>query len=328
MRRREFIAGTAAISVLEPLRLRAQSTKLPVVGVLWHAGNAQEEAPFLEPFREALRELGYIEGKNIALELRFPAERPELFASMARDLAERRVDVLVAVTPVATAAAKAATSTIPIVFVIHPNPVEAGIIASLAHPGGNITGLSNLIVELSAKQIELLREIVPNLKRIAVLVMPSFGPAGPRFFDEAAAAAKKVAIEAIRQDVVTPNDLEPGFAELRRRGVDALLLAPTSIFFPERERIAQLALANRLPTVGMNEIMVRSGLFLWYGPNFQNLFRQAAHYVDSILKGANPADLPVQQPTRLELVINLTTAKALGLAVPPAILARADEVIE
>jgi putative ABC transport system substrate-binding protein len=328
MRRRDFIAGAAASVVPEPRRARAQATKLPVVGVLWHAANAQEEAPFLEPFRDALRGLGYIEGKNIALELRFPAERPELFASMAHDLVERRVDVLVAVTPVAAAAAKHATSTIPTVFVIHPNPVEAGIVASLAHPGGNITGLSNLIVELSAKQIELLREIVPGLKRIGVLVVPSFGPAGPRFFDEAAAAANRFGIEAIRHDVATPNEFEPAFVELRRRGVDALLLAPTSIFFPERERIAQLALANRLPTVAINEIMVRSGLFLWYGPNFQNLFRQAAQYVDRILKGARPADLPVQQPTKLELVINLTSAKALGLALPPAILARADEVID
>lgn len=328
MRRRDFIAGAAASVVPEPRRARAQATKLPVVGVLWHAANAQEEAPFLEPFRDALRGLGYIEGKNIALELRFPAERPELFASMAHDLVERRVDVLVAVTPVAAAAAKHATSTIPTVFVIHPNPVEAGIVASLAHPGGNITGLSNLIVELSAKQIELLREIVPGLKRIGVLVVPSFGPAGPRFFDEAAAAANRFGIEAIRHDVATPNEFDPAFVELRRRGVDALLLAPTSIFFPERERIAQLALANRLPTVAINEIMVRSGLFLWYGPNFQSLFRQAAQYVDRILKGARPADLPVQQPTKLELVINLTSAKALGLALPPAILARADEVID
>lgn len=328
MRRRDFIAGAAASVVPEPRRARAQATKLPVVGVLWHAANAQEEAPFLEPFRDALRGLGYIEGKNIALELRFPAERPELFASMAHDLVERRVDVLVAVTPVAAAAAKHATSTIPTVFVIHPNPVEAGIVASLAHPGGNITGLSNLIVELSAKQIELLREIVPGLKRIGVLVVPSFGPAGPRFFDEAAAAANRFGIEAIRHDVATPNEFDPAFVELRRRGVDALLLAPTSIFFPERERIAQLALANRLPTVAINEVMVRSGLFLWYGPNFQSLFRQAAQYVDRILKGARPADLPVQQPTKLELVINLTSAKALGLALPPAILARADEVID
>jgi len=328
MRRRDFIAGAAASVVPAPRRARAQATKLPVVGVLWHAANAQEEAPFLEPFRDALRGLGYIEGENIALEQRFPAERPELFASMARDLVERRVDVLVAVTPVAAAAAKNATSTIPTVFVIHPNPVEAGIVASLAHPGGNITGLSNLIVELSAKQIELLREIVPGLKRIGVLVVPSFGPSGPRFFDEAAAAAKRFGIEAVRQDVAAPNEFDPAFVELRGRGVDALLLAPTSIFFPERERIAQLALANRLPTVAINEIMVRSGLFLWYGPNFQSLFRQAAQYVDRILKGARPADLPVQQPTRLELVINLASAKALGLALPPAILARADEVIE
>jgi len=328
MRRRDFIAGAAASAGLAPLRARAQSKKVPVVGVVWHAANEQEEAPFLEPFRASLHQLRYVEGRNIALELRFPAERPELFESMARELVERRVDVLVAVTPLAAAAAHRATSTIPIVFVIHPNPVEAGIVASLAHPGGNVTGFSNLIGGLSGKQIELLREIIPGLKRVAVLVMPAFGPNGPRFADEAAAAAVRLGVEAIRHDVATPDDFEQAFAELRRRGVDAVILAPTSIFFPERERIAKIAIAHRLPTIGVNEVMVRSGLFLWYGPNFQNLFRQAALYVDHILKGARPDELPVQQPTKLELVINLASAKALGLELSPAILARADEVVE
>ena len=245
---------------------------------------------------------------------------------MARELVERRVDVLVAVSPLAAAAAKLATSTIPIVFVIHPNPVEAGIVTSLAHPGGSITGLSNLIVEPSAKQIELLREMIPGLKRIAVLVMPTFGPAGPRFSDEAVAAAAKLGVEAIRHDVATVDDFEPAFADLRRLRRCRLARA-TSITF-RRERMARLAIANRLPTVGINEVMVRSGLFLWYGPNFQSLFRQAAHYVDRILKGAKPAELPVQQPTKIELVINLASAKAMGLEVPPTLLARADEVIE
>ena len=327
MRRRDFVTVLGSAAAL-PIAGHAQPARVPVVGVVWHAANEQEEAPFLEPFRATLRELGYVEGKNIALELRYPAERPELFASMARELVERRVDVLVAVSPLAAAAAKRATSTIPIVFVVHPNPVEAGIVASLAHPGGNITGFSNLIVELSAKQIELLREMIPGLKRIAVLVMPTFGPAGPRFSDEAMMAATRLGVEAIRHDVATVDDFEQAFAELHRLGVDAVLLAPTSVYVTERERIARLAIANRLPTVGVNEVMVRSGLFLWYGPNFQNLFRQAAHYVDRILKGAKPAELPVQQPTKLELMINLASAKAMDLRVPPALIARADEVIE
>jgi putative tryptophan/tyrosine transport system substrate-binding protein len=327
MRRRDFFTLLGAAAAW-PLAAHSQSAKVPVVGVLWHAANEQEEAPFLEPFRTTLRQLGYIEGKNIALELRFPSERPELFASMARELVERRIDVLVAVSPLAVAEAKRATSRIPIVFVVHPNPVEAGIVASLAHPGGNVTGMSNLIVELSAKQIELLREMVPGLKRIAVLVVPAFGPAGPRFFAEAAAAAAKYGIEAVRHDLSTSGDFELAFTELARAGVGAVMLAPTPVFFPERERIAKLALTHQLPTVGINEVMVRSGILLWYGPNFQGLFRQTARYVDRILKGANPADLPVQQPTRLELVINLATAKALGLELPPTLLARADEVIE
>jgi putative ABC transport system substrate-binding protein len=328
MRRRDFVTllGTAAVL---PVAGHAQSTKkVPVVGVLWHAANEQEEAPFLEPFRTTLQELGYTEGKNIALEQRFPAERPEVFVSMARDLVERRVDVFVAVSPLAAAVAKRATSTIPIVFVVHPNPVEAGIVPSLSHPGGNITGLSSLMVELSAKQIELLREIIPGLKRIAVLVMPTFGPAGPNYFDEAAAAAVKLDVEAIRCDVATVDDFERAFAELRQRGVDAVMFAPAPIYVPSRERIAKLAIAHRLPTVGVSEVTVRSGILLWYGPNFQNMFREAAHYVDRILKGANPAELPVQQPTKLELVINLASAKTLGLEVPPTLLARADEVIE
>lgn len=327
MRRRQFI-GLISGAAAWPLTARAQPVKVPVVGVVWHAANDQEEAPFLEPFRTTLRELGYIEGKNVALEMRFPAERPELFASMARELVEKRVDVLVTVSPLAVAAAKRATSTIPIVFIIHPNPLEAGIVPSLAHPGGNITGLSNLVVELSAKQIELLRDIMPGLKRIAVLVMPAFGPAGPRFFEEAAAAAAKLGVEAVRHDVATADDFEQAFAELRRLGADAVMLSPAPIYSTERERIARIAIANRLPTVGVNEVMVRSGLFLWYGPNFQNLFREAARYVDRILKGAKPAELPVQQPTKLELVINVASAKAVGLELSPALLARADELIE
>jgi putative ABC transport system substrate-binding protein len=301
---------------------------MPVVGVLWHAASEQEEAPFLEPFRVTLQELGYVEGKNIALEQRFPSERPELFVSMARDLVERKVDVLVAVSPLAAAIAKRATSTIPIVFVVHPNPVEGGIVPSLAHPGGNITGLSSLIVELSAKQIELLREMMPGMKLIAVLVMPMFGPAGPRYFEEAAAAAAKLGVETIRHDVATVDDFERAFAELHHRSVDAVMFAPAPVYVPARERIAKLAIAHRLPTVGVSEITVRSGILLWYGPNFQNMFRQAAHYVDRILKGVKPSDLPVQQPTKLELVINLASAKAIGLAVPPTLIARADEVIE
>jgi putative ABC transport system substrate-binding protein len=328
MRRREFVTllGTAAVW---PVTGRAQSTKkVPVVGVLWHAANEQEEAPFVEPFRTTLQELGYVEGKNIALEQRFPAERPELFVSMAQDLVERRVNVLVAVSPLAAAVTKRATSTIPIVFVIHPNPVEAGIVPSLANPGGNITGLSSLIVELSAKQIELLREMMPGLKRIVVLVMPTFGPAGPRFFDEAAAAAARLGIEAVRYDVATVDNFEQAFSEVRQRGADAVMLAPASVYVPQRERIAKLAMAHRLPTVGVNEVTVRSGVLLWYGPNFQKMFRQAAHYVDRILKGAKPAELPVQQPTKLELVINLASAKAMGLELPPTLIARADEVIE
>jgi putative ABC transport system substrate-binding protein len=328
MRRRDFVTllGTAAVL---PVAGHAQSTKkIPVVGVLWHAANEQEEAPFLEPFRTTLRELGYVEGKNIALEQRFPSERPEMFASMARDLVERRVDVLVAVSPLAAAVAKRATSTIPIVFVVHPNPVEAGIVSSLARPGGNITGQSSLMVELSAKQIELLSEVLPGLKRIAVLVMPTFGPAGPQYFDEAAAAAAKLGVEALRYDAATVDDFERAFAEMRQHDIDAVMFAPAPVYVPARERIAKLAITHRLPTVGVSEVTVRSGILLWYGPNFQNMFRQAAHYVDRILKGANPAELPVQQPTKVELVINLASARTLGLEVPPALIARADEVIE
>ena len=308
--------------------LAQRAVKFPRIGMLWHAASEEDEAPFLTPFRETLAKLGYIEGQTITLEQRFPAEQYQLFESMAADLVGRKVDVLVAVTPVAAAAAKRATTTIPIVFIIHPSPVESGLVTSLARPGGNITGMSNLQTDLSSKQLELLKEAAPGLFRVAVLMNPGSGPVAQRYFAQAAEAARRLNLELLPMNVKTPSEFEPAFAALSREGAKAVVLAPDAMFFNERARINGLAVAHRQPVIALNEVMVRTGTFLYYGPNFQNLFRGAATYVDRILKGAKPADLPVQQPTRYELVINLKTAAAIGLVVPPTLVARADEVIE
>jgi len=326
MRRRDFTAGLVA-AALAPHLARAQR-KVPVVGVLWHAANEEEEQVFLTPLREGLRALGYIEGQTVTLEQRFPNEQYELYERMAADLVARKVDVLIAVSPPAANAAKRATSTIPIVFIIHPAPVDSGLVASLSHPGGNITGFSNLHKELSGKQIEILKEVVPTLSRIGIVIDEGFGSISRQFVDQQSEVARRLGLDFETVSFKTADELPQVFATLAQHGVNGVTLAPSSILFRDRAAVAQLGLKHRLPIMGTSEVMARDGMLLWYGPNFQNLFRGAAIYVDRILKGAKPADLPVQQPTKLDLVINLRTAKQFGLAVPPTMLARADEVVE
>jgi putative ABC transport system substrate-binding protein len=329
MNRREVITllGGAPIAWL-PATAHGQPRRPPTVGILWHAASEAEEAPFLTPFRETLQKLGYVEGRTILLEQRFPAEQYQLFDSMAADLVARKVDVLVAVSPLAAAAAKRATTSIPIVFVIHPNPVEAGLVASLARPGGNMTGLSNIANDLSAKQLELLKEALPGMSRVGVLTNPAFGVVARRFLEEFGTAAARLRLDVRSKHVQSPDEFAPVFAELASEGADAIALGPDSMYMKERARIAELALAHRLPVMAINEVMVRDGGFLYYGPHFQSLFENAASYVDRILKGAKPADLPVQQPTKIYLIVNQKTASAINLSLAPSFLARADEVIE
>jgi len=329
MERRDFITLLGGAAVSYPLAIRAQQPKQPQqprkvrrIGVLWHAGSPQEEDVYLRVLTKAFNDLGYVEGKNIELEQRFPAEQPERFRTLARELVESKVDVIVAVTGLGAAMAKQATSTIPVVFVIAPDPVGTQLVESLAHPGGNATGLSLMAPDLSGKQLELLKEAVPNLARVALLFDPR-----EQIGSRARAAAKALDLSFRPVEVTSPEAIEQAFSEIARDGFDGAIVAG-ALMFNERVRVGSSALAHRMPTVSLVGEMVPHGLLMSYGQDFPDYFRKAVGYVDKILKGANPADLPIEQPTRFKLVINLKTAKALGLTIPPSLLVTADEVID
>jgi len=326
MRRREFITllGTAAAW---PLPSRAQQRKaIPRVGVLWHAANAKQEEEYLGALTKAFHELGYFEGKNIELDHRFPAERPERFRTLAQELAESKVDVIVAVTGLGAKEAKRATGTIPIVIVADPDPVGNGLVESLARPGGNVTGLSLMTIDLSGKRFALFKEIVPKLARVAVVLDPrdpTSKPAGAA--NERTAKAAGILIQTF--DVTTSDEIEQAFSAIARDGFDgAYVVGPA--MYNERAQVGASAVTHKVPTIAGNAEQVPYGLLLSYGPDFLDYFRRAVGYVDKILRGAKPGDLPIQQPTRFKLVINLKTAKTLGLSVPPSLLATAEEVIE
>jgi putative tryptophan/tyrosine transport system substrate-binding protein len=331
MRRREFITLLGGAAVVWPRSVRAQQSikaaKIPRIGVLWHAGSAEEEEVYLSVVRKAFDSLGYIEGKNIELVHRFPAEKPERFRALAQELVESKVDAIIAVTALGALEAKRATTTIPVVFVVVPDPVAIGLVESLARPGGNLTGLSLMAVDLSGKRLALLKEVVPKLSRVALLV-DSSEPTAQRFTGAYRAAAATLELSLRPVDVPTPDAIEQAFSALAQEGTDGVVMAGSAMQFNERARIGSLALAQKLPTiVGIAE-MVPHGPLLSYGQDFPDFFRRAVHYVDRILKGAKPADLPVEQPTKFKLVINLKAGKTLGLSVPPTLLAQADEVIE
>jgi putative ABC transport system substrate-binding protein len=327
MRRREFITLLGGTVAAWPLASRAQQRKaLPRVGVLWHAGNAREEAEYLGALTKAFHDLGYVEGKNIELDHRFPAEQPERFRNLAQELADSKVDVIVAVTGLGAREAKRATGTIPIVLVADPDPVGNGLVESLARPGGNVTGLSLMTIDLSGKRLALFKEIVPKLARVALVLDPRDPASKPASVANERAA--KAAGSSIRIfDVTTSDEIEQAFLAIARDGFDGayVLGAP---MYNERAQVGASAMAHKVPTIAANAEQVPYGLLLSYGPDFLDYFRRAAGYVDKILKGAKPGDLPIEQPTRFKLVINLKAAKALGLTVPPALLATADEVIE
>lgn len=326
VRRRDLIKVIAGSAVAWPLCVRAQqSPKIPRIGVLWHAGNEEEEALYLGALRQGFTVIGYVEGKNFVLENRFAAEQYERFNSLAAELVAAKVDVLVAVTVPAARAAQQATTTIPVVFVVVSNPVGFKLVDSLARPGRNMTGLSNVSVDLSGKRLELFKEVVPGLSQVALLSNPSF-PLTPRLLNDHRAAARSLGLLVQEVQASTPDAIEPAFASVTKRS--GLVLLPDTMFFNERKRIAELALAHRVPSLCWLADITDAGLLMSYGPNLSVQFRRAAAYVDKILKGAKPADLPVEQPAQFELVINSKTAKALGLNVPPSLLERADRVIE
>jgi putative tryptophan/tyrosine transport system substrate-binding protein len=325
IRRRKFLA-TLGGAAAWPFAARAQqSTKLPTIGFLV-SGTPSSHGQWVAAFVRRLHELGWIEGRTVAIEYRWAEGRNERFAEIATKFVERKVDVIVTSATAPVMAAKQATSVIPIVFAAAGDPVGTGLVASLARPGGNITGLSIQQTDVAAKRLELLREVVPGLSRLAILANLG-GPLAVLDMREVQATARTLGLEAITLGIQRGEDIVPAFGELKGRA-DALYVALDPLVGTHRIRINTLALAARLPTMhGSREGVEAAGL-MSYGANLPDLFRRAAEYVDKVLRGAKPSELPVEQPTKFDLIINLTTAKILGLEISPTLLARADEVIE
>jgi putative ABC transport system substrate-binding protein len=304
-----------------------QSGKIPRVGVLWHAGNEEEEAIYLGALRQGLNDLGYIEGKNIELLNRFADEHYERFDALARELVEAKVDVIIASVSLAALSAKRASSVMPVVFANSPDPIGQRLVDSLAHPGGNVTGFSNMATDLTAKQLELLRDCLPNLSRVMLLNNPG-SPTARRVVEDSQAAARSVKVELSVVDVHAPDELERAFLIITTNRPDGVIISPDAMLYNERKRIAESAAANKLPTVGGNREMAEAGLLLSYGPDYKDNFRRAAIYADKILKGAKPGDLPVEQPTKFDLIVNIGTARAIGVTIPDVIQLLAEKVIE
>jgi putative ABC transport system substrate-binding protein len=315
--------------LLAPVAAEAQAAKVPRIGVLGQ--NQAASGDLLETsFIQGLRDLGYVEGRNLVIEYRDAEGKHERLPALAAELVALKVDVIVAPSTVAALAARQATRTLPIVFAGAVDPVTDGLVTSFARPGGNVTGLSNLALGLSGKNLELLKQAVPGIGRIAVLWQP--GGSGERtekdMLKEAEVAARALGVRLQVVEARGPADLDRAFSDMTRARAGALTVVGSPLFVNERRRLADLAARNRLPAVYPGRLYVDAGGLMSYGTNLADLLRRAATYVDKILKGAKPADLPVEQPTKFELVINLKAAKAIGLTIPPAVLAQADAVVQ
>jgi len=315
----------AMVVFAAPLAAESQTEKVARVGYLVSQSATAES---LEAFRKSLRELGWIEGRNLALEVRSPEDAPGRLPALAAELVRLPVDVLVASAAPASLAAKGATTTIPIVSVYTLDPVALGLVASLARPGGNVTGLSTLSLEYVGKMLELLGRVVPSASRVAVLGDPT-NPSHAIYWRQLDASARMLRLALLRVDVRRPEELDGVLARLRGgQAVRALLVMHQPLTFVHRQRIVRLAAEHRIPAVYGTREAVDEGGLMAFGPSMPAIYRRAATFVDRILKGAKPGDLPVEQPTEFELAVNLRTAKALGLTIPPLVLARADKVIE
>jgi putative ABC transport system substrate-binding protein len=324
MRRREFITLISVAVAARPLIARAQQpNKLPLIGFM--GANASVFSPWTAAFVGRLRELGWIEGRTIAIEYRWSEGRPERNAEIAAEFVRLNVDVIVTLGS-AVPALKRVTSSIPIVFALSTDPVGGGLVASLARPGGNVTGLSNQAADVASKRFEFLREVVPHLRRLAIMLNVGF-PQAVLEMAGVQAAARKLDLEVTPLEIRGADDIAPAFEQLNAKA-DALYVVDDALVTANRTRILTLALGARLPAIFNNRSFVEVGGFMSYGPNFPDLFRRAADLVDKILRGAKPAEIPVEQPTKFDLVFNLTTAKALGLTIPHNLLVLADEVIE
>lgn len=324
MRRREFIGGLGALSVLASTA-RAQQARIPVVGVLWHAGNVEEEREYFPVLVDAFARLGYVEGKTITFLHKFPAEDANRFRSLARELVDSKADVIIAVTAAGAKALKEIPSNVPVVFIISPDPVGDGLVESLAHPGSHMTGLSLVTNDLSGKRMALLREAVPNLAGIALI--NSSDVVTPRLIAAHVKSAQELGLSFRPVEIPAPDAIDAVFADLARDGAQGVIVNG-GLLFNERARVGAAALAHKVPTLSLIAEMVPYGLLMSYGQDFPDYFRRAAGYVDRILRGANPADLPVEQPIRFKQVVNLKVARVLGLTMPQSLLVTTDEVLE
>ena len=321
-----FGAALAALAAL-PLFAHAQTRRTPRIGVLWHAGSAEEEGAYFTGLRQGFRDLGYVEGRNVHFEHRFPNELPERFRSMMAELVALQVDVLITVGTQTAPYARDATSSIPVVFIFVPDPVGSRFADTLARPGKNMTGLSQFGADIVLKRLQFLSDIVPRLSRVALLVNPNTEVASlyKRVTD---AEAAQLGLENHTFEARSLEELEKAFDAMVRAGMQAVTINGEGLAYQQRATIAKMTLERRLPLGVWSKETFEAGALISYGADQVAMCRRGPVFVDKILKGAKPGDLPVEQPTKLEFFVNLKTAKALGLTVPPSILARADEVIE
>jgi ABC-type uncharacterized transport system substrate-binding protein len=328
IRRREFIFTLGGAAAAWPLAARAQQPKMPVIGFL-NGGVANASERYVAAFRKGLSEAGFFEGRNVTVEYHWLEGQYNRVPGLVADLVRRQVAVIASPGfPPGALAAKAATATIPIVFGVGDDPVKLGLVASLARPGGNVTGINFFVHEIVSKRLGLLRELIPKAARIAVLVNPGNAAAAEATLKEAREVAPTLGMQILAFSASTIDEIDAAFAVIARERVDVLLLGGDGFFFSRRGQLATLAARDRLPTIGGSRETAEAGFLMVYGASTADMFRQVAVYAGNIVNGAKPADLPVLQSTKFELVINLQTARALGIEIPPALLARADEVIE
>jgi putative ABC transport system substrate-binding protein len=328
MKRRAFIALLGGAAAAWPLAAHAQQSAVPVIGLV-NAGSREASASRVAAFRKGLSETGYVEGQNVAVEYHWFSGQYDRLPTLMADLARRRVAIIA--TPggtLAASAAKAATTTIPIVFGVGEDPVTLGLVSSLARPGGNATGINIFIWEVAAKRLGLLHELAPRAVRVAVLINPGNVPSAEATLRELPEAARAIGLQIQILNASTSGEIEAAFATLVRDRADALFVAPDTFFISRRVQFATLAARHGIPVAYSTREEVEAGGLMSYGTDIADMWRQVGVYAGQVLKGAKPADLPVVQATKFEFIINLVTARALGLEVPPALLARADEVIE
>jgi putative ABC transport system substrate-binding protein len=326
MKRREFIAFAGGAAAW-PLVARAQQPAMPVIGFI-RDGSAEGNARYVAGFRKGLSETGYVEGQKLTVEYHWLEGKYDRLPQLLADLIRRQVAVIATLGYVPTQAAKAATVTVPIVFDVGEDPVELGLVASLAKPGGNVTGVNLLALEVVAKRLRILHDLLPNAVRVAVLVNPGSASITKTTVREVQKAAPTMGLQTQIINATTVGEIDEAFATLERERPDALFVSPDALFTSRRVQLVTLATRDRIPATYGNRDYVEVGGLMSYGPDFTDMFRQVGVYTGSILKGAKPADLPVLQSNKFELVINLTTAKALGLTIPAGVISIADEVIE